>query len=63
MRREEFEKRFITPLEESAVSNELTTVQEGNFFRGGGPYWGPTINLFVGEILAKQLYSEQFGER
>jgi iron complex transport system substrate-binding protein len=62
MGREEFEKRFVTPLEESAVGSELTAVQEGNIFRGGGRYQGPIINLFVTEVLAKQLYPEQFGD-
>jgi iron complex transport system substrate-binding protein len=62
MGREEFEKRFVTPLEESAVGSELTAVQEGNIFRGGGRYQGPIINLFVIEVLAKQLYPEQFDE-
>jgi iron complex transport system substrate-binding protein len=58
---DEFDQQFVTPLEESAVGSELTAVQEGNIFRGGGRYQGPIINLFVTEILAKQLYPEQFG--
>jgi iron complex transport system substrate-binding protein len=37
-------------------------VKEGNVFRGGGRYQGPIVNLFVTEVLAKQLYPETFGE-
>jgi len=62
MSADEFETGFVKPLEESAVGNELTAVQEGNVFRGGGRYQGPIINLFVTEVLAKQLYPEQLGE-
>jgi len=61
MSRKQFERQFITPLKESAVGSELTAVKQGNVFRGGGRYQGPIINLFVSEILAKQLYPEQFG--
>ncbi|WP_049900104.1 ABC transporter substrate-binding protein [Halococcus agarilyticus] len=62
MSQENFEKQFVTPLENSEVGSELRAVEQGNVFRGGGRYQGPIINLFVSEVLAKQLYPEQFGE-
>lgn len=61
MEREAFETQFVTPLEQDAVGSQLTAVKQGNVFRGGGRYQGPIINLFVTEILAKQLYPETFG--
>ena len=62
MGRDEFRTRFVEPLEESAVGSELTAVREGNVLRGGGRYQGPIVNLFVSEVLAKQLYPDEFGE-
>ncbi|WP_267643604.1 ABC transporter substrate-binding protein [Haloarchaeobius amylolyticus] len=61
MSRSEFETQFVTPLEESEVGSELSAVEAGRVYRGGGRYQGPILNLFQTEILAKQLYPETFG--
>lgn len=45
------------------VASELTAVQNDEIYIGSDTsYQGPIVNLFQTELLAKQLYPEQFGE-
>jgi iron complex transport system substrate-binding protein len=58
-----FEEEFRTPLGESAVTSDLTAVEDGRVYRGGTAEQGPLVNLFQTEIAAGQLYPERFGGR
>lgn len=44
------------------VGKQLTAVQNDRLYPGGTGSQGPIINLFQTEMLAKQLYPEEFGE-
>jgi len=49
-------------MKEDPVKSELTAVQNDELYLGGTPYQGPVTNLFQTEMLAKQLYPEEYGE-
>jgi iron complex transport system substrate-binding protein len=49
-------------MKEDAVGNELTAVQEGNVYPGQYGEQGPLVNLLQTEMVAQQLYPEEFGE-
>lgn len=55
----EYTKQY---LREHPIGSELTAVQNDRVFVGGTAYQGPIINLFQTEMLAKQLYPEEYGE-
>lgn len=59
---EEFVSERIEPMEAHPIGSELTAVQNGHVFPGGFIEVGPILNLFNTEMLARQLYSEEFGE-
>jgi len=44
------------------VGQQLTAVKNDRLYPGGTGSQGPIINLFQTEMLAKQLYPEEFGE-
>lgn len=44
------------------LGSELTAVEDDLLHLGGTAYQGPVTNLFQTEMLAKQLYPEEFGE-
>jgi ABC-type Fe3+-hydroxamate transport system substrate-binding protein len=44
------------------VGSQVTAVQNDRLYPGGTGSQGPIINLFQTEMLAKQLYPEEFGE-
>ncbi|WP_435147122.1 ABC transporter substrate-binding protein [Halobaculum sp. P14] len=60
--RERYENRFFEPLRKNEFGAQLTAVQNGRLYMGADPAQGPIFNLFNTEMLAKQLYPEQFGE-
>lgn len=43
------------------VGKQLTAVKNGRLYPGGTGSQGPIINLFQTEMLAKQLYPDEFG--
>jgi ABC-type Fe3+-hydroxamate transport system substrate-binding protein len=49
-------------LESDPVGQELTAIQNDDFYRGGAYDQGILLNLFQLEMSAKQFYPEQFGE-
>jgi iron complex transport system substrate-binding protein len=59
---EDFVTRQTELLRDDPVGSQLTAVQNGDLYLGGTPYQGPLVNLFQTEMLAKQLYPEEFGE-
>jgi ABC-type Fe3+-hydroxamate transport system substrate-binding protein len=44
------------------VGRRLTAVENGRLYPGGTGSQGPIVNLFQTEMLAKQLYPEEYGE-
>lgn len=59
---EAFREQFVTPLEEDPVGRQLTAVKEGNVYPGAFGSQGPLVNLLQTELVAQQLYPDQFGE-
>jgi len=58
---EAFRQQYVTPMEEDSVGSELTAVQEGNVFPGQYGEQGPIVNLLQTEMVAQQLYPDEFG--
>jgi len=54
--------RVYEQMKEDSVKSQLTAVQNDELYLGGTPYQGPVLNLFQTEMLAKQLYPEEYGE-
>jgi iron complex transport system substrate-binding protein len=59
---EQFEDNLVKRLSEDDVTSQVTAVQNDEIHIGGTYYQGPIINLFQTEMLAKQLYPDEFGE-
>ena len=55
-------EKTLEVLRSDDVGSQLTAVQEERLYPGGTGSQGPIINLFQTEMLAKQLYPEEFGE-
>jgi len=56
-----FEKQYITPMEEDSIGSRLTAVTEGRIYPGQYGEQGPIVNLLQTEMVAQQLYPEEFG--
>jgi iron complex transport system substrate-binding protein len=56
-----FRERFLTPMQDDPVGSELSAVQEGNIYPGPLNEQGPIVNLLHTEMVAQQLYPEEFG--
>ena len=56
-----FREQYVTPMEEDSVGSQLTAVQEGNVYPGQYGEQGPIVNLLQTEMVAQQLYPEEFG--
>ena len=52
----------LEELEDDTLGSQLSCVDSGRFFVGGSPDQGPIVNTFQTEMLAKQLYPDEFGE-
>ncbi|ARS90910.1 ABC transporter substrate-binding protein [Natrarchaeobaculum aegyptiacum] len=48
-------------LEDDTLASQLACVDSGRFYVGGSPDQGPIVNTFQMEMLAKQLYPDEFG--
>ncbi|SEL33556.1 ABC transporter substrate-binding protein [Haloferax larsenii] len=59
---EAFHKQYVAPLESDSAGSQLTAVQEGNVYPGAFGSQGPLVNLLQTELVAQQLYPEEFGE-
>ncbi|WP_020221290.1 ABC transporter substrate-binding protein [Halarchaeum acidiphilum] len=60
MSRDEFEDSVLAFMTDHETASELTAVQNGDVYRGGGLYQGPIINLVWTERAAWQLYPDEF---
>ncbi|OYR40510.1 ferrichrome ABC transporter substrate-binding protein [Halorubrum sp. Ib24] len=58
---EAFREQYVTPMEEDSVGQELTAVQQGRVFPGQYGEQGPIVNLLQTEMVAQQLYPDEFG--
>jgi ABC-type Fe3+-hydroxamate transport system substrate-binding protein len=54
-------EQTLEVLRNDDVGSQITAVQEDRLYPGGTGSQGPIINLFQTEMLAKQLYPEEFG--
>jgi iron complex transport system substrate-binding protein len=57
-----FESDIVEPLRNDPVAGAVTAISEGRVYPFHEFEQGPVINLFNVELLAKALYSEQFGD-
>ena len=57
-----FRERWVNPIANDPVGQELTAVKEDTIIPGAWAEQGPIINLFSTEVAAQTLYPEQFGE-
>ena len=58
---ERFEEQYVKPMEEDGVGSQLTAVKNGNVYPGPYGEQGPLVNLLQTEMLAQQLYPDEFG--
>lgn len=56
-----FREQYVTPMEEDSVGSQLTAVQKGNVYPGQYGEQGPIVNLLQTEMVAQQLYPDEFG--
>jgi len=52
----EFQESFLTYMQDHDVASDLTAVENGDVYQGGGFYQGPITNLVLTERAAQQLY-------
>jgi iron complex transport system substrate-binding protein len=62
MSESDFQAKFVEPMQDHPVGSELTAVQNDRVLQGTYSESGPIGQLFDLELLAKQLYPEQFGD-
>ncbi|WP_276270865.1 ABC transporter substrate-binding protein [Haloarcula litorea] len=58
---EAFREQYVRPMEEDSVGQQLTAVEEGRVYPGQYGEQGPIVNLLQTEMVAQQLYPEEFG--
>jgi iron complex transport system substrate-binding protein len=56
-----FREQFLTPMEDDPVGSELSAVQDGTVYPGPLNEQGPIVNLLQTEMVAQQLYPDEFG--
>jgi ABC-type Fe3+-hydroxamate transport system substrate-binding protein len=59
---QEFFEEQVRTLQDDPVASEVAAVQNDRIYPGGTPTQGPIVNMFQTEMVAKQLYPEEFGE-
>jgi len=57
-----FREQFVAPMEEDSIGSQLTAVQNGTVYPGAFGSQGPLVNLLQTEMVAQQLYPDEFGE-
>lgn len=58
----EFRSERVEPMEEHAAGGELTAVKNERVYPGGTAEQGPLTNMFQTELLARQLWPDEFGD-
>jgi len=56
-----FREQYVTPMENDSTGSELTAVQNEDVYPGQYGEQGPIVNLLQTEMVAQQLYPEEFG--
>jgi iron complex transport system substrate-binding protein len=56
-----FREQFLTPMEDDPVGSELSAVRDGTVYPGPLNEQGPILNLLQTEMVARQLYPDEFG--
>jgi iron complex transport system substrate-binding protein len=56
-----FREQYVDPMAEDAVGSQLTAVQNDDVYPGPYGEQGPLVNLLQTEMLAQQLYPDEFG--
>jgi len=59
---ESFREQYVEPMESDSVGSQLTAVENGRVYPGQFGEQGPIVNLLQTEMVAQQLYPEEFGE-
>ena len=56
-----FREQYVTPMENDPIGSKLTAVQNDDVYPGQYGEQGPLVNLIQTEMVAQQLYPEEFG--
>jgi iron complex transport system substrate-binding protein len=56
-----FREQYVTPMENDPIGSELTAVRNDDVYPGQYGEQGPLVNLLQTEMVAQQLYPEEFG--
>jgi iron complex transport system substrate-binding protein len=56
-----FREQYLTPMENDPIGSELTAVQNEDVYPGQYGEQGPIVNLLQTEMVAQQIYPEEFG--
>jgi len=56
-----FREQYVEPMEADSAGSQLTAVEEGNVYPGQYGEQGPITNLLQTEMVAQQLYPDEFG--
>ncbi|PSP68080.1 ferrichrome ABC transporter substrate-binding protein [Halobacteriales archaeon QS_1_69_70] len=56
-----FREQYVTPMENDPIGSKLTAVQNDDVYPGQYGEQGPLVNLLQTEMVARQLYPEEFG--
>ena len=56
-----FREEYVTPMENDSTGSQLTAVQNEDVYPGQYGEQGPVVNLLQTEMVAQQLYPEEFG--
>ncbi|SFS12712.1 iron complex transport system substrate-binding protein [Halomicrobium zhouii] len=57
-----FRERYVEPMAADPVGSQLTAVENGDVYPGAFGSQGPLVNLLQTEMVAQQLYPDEFGE-
>jgi len=56
-----FREQYVTPMENDPIGSKLTAVRNDDVYPGQYGEQGPLVNLLQTEMVAQQLYPEEFG--
>jgi iron complex transport system substrate-binding protein len=59
--RDRFREQYVEPMADDPVGSQLTAVENGDVYPGPYGEQGPLVNLLQTEMLAQQLYPDEFG--
>ncbi|WP_435197378.1 ABC transporter substrate-binding protein [Natronomonas sp. EA1] len=60
-RERSLQEYFYERLQSDPVASKVTAVENGRLYPGPTPFLGPVFRIFCAEMLAKQVYPDEFG--